>query len=541
MTTASEGTTLGGLQSYLDLDLAIKRVRRYIVRRGAFPNHLDAQLLRKFPGPIKERIHSLLADQGMDWANGSARIFDLPRRDKLVRPISYLDIDVAVVYQALVDAVSKVVEPYITSNFDDRVLGHRLKSDKSETMFQDHAEAFSYFIDVQHYYASTSDFSHCVRLDISNYYERIYHHKLQQLLEVRGVPGPVTSAVGTLLRKFTNGDSHGIPQGFSASDYLGNVYLLYLDEFLKSKDIFSIRYVDDYRIFCNSERECLRVLKDCCRLLRDIGLNPQPSKTSIVTVDKLKPDLKPLTEQFLDLRTRKVQVVIRYLELASMSEEIIAEEMEEVEEEQQQASPLSDDDIQEFERLWTEAVDQEDLRSSILSFALSGLTAGESSTAEQYVLDNLGQFPNLASVFSRYLGALGFKATTAERILNFIESKDCIHESQQMWLLQYFRGQEVVLDPYKPLLKILLSDLNRHPLVRSVVAEILAQKGDSSDGEYIKQLFTNEADHRVRRSLLLGYGLLSQMERNYAISYLPPTEWNLKLVGSLVKSGEAFE
>ena len=57
-------------------------------------------------------------------------------------------------------------------------------------------------------------------------------------------------------------------------------------------------------------------------------------------------------------------------------------------------------------------------------------------------------------------------------------------------------------------------------------------------GEYIKQLFTNESDRRVRRSLLLGYCLLSQMERNYAISYLPPDEWNLKLVGKMVKSGE---
>ena len=85
-----------------------------------------------------------------------------------------------------------------------------------------------------------------------------------------------------------------------------------------------------------------------------------------------------------------------------MGEEIIAEEMQEREEEQQQASPLTDDDIRDFERLWTEAVDQEDSRSSILGFALSGLTAGESSTAEQYVLDQLAEFPNLASASSKY-------------------------------------------------------------------------------------------------------------------------------------------
>ena len=538
MTSAGETITSVGLHSYLNVDMAIKRVHRNIVRRGAFPNRLDAALLRKFPKQIRDHVNELLQHQAMEWANGSARFFDLPRRDKLVRPICYLDLDVAVVYQTLVDAVGKFVEPYLLAEFDDRVLGHRLNSDSSETMFRDHSEAFSKFIEIQHQYATASSFSHCIKLDIANYYERIYHHKLQQLLEVHGVPGPVNSAVSTLLRKFTNGDSHGIPQGLWPSDYLGNIYLLYLDEFLKSRNIYAIRYVDDYRIMCSSEREALQILKECCTVLRGIGLNPQPLKTSVVTVDKLNPDLKPLTEQFLDLRTRKVQVVVRYLELASMGAEIIAEEMEELEEEQQQASPLTDDDIREFERLWTETIDQEDSRSSILSFALSGLTAGESSTAEQYVLDKLGEFPNLAPASSKYLAALGFKPETAERILTFIESGDCIHESQQMWLLQYFRSPDVVLDNYKSRLKALLSDSNRHPLVRSVIAEILASKGAASDGEYIKQLFTNESDRRVRRSLLIGYRLLSPMERNYAISYLPPDEWNLKLVGSMVKSGE---
>ena len=538
MTSIGDNITLGGLTSHLDVDLAIRRVHRNIVGRGAFPNQLDAALLRQFPQAIRDRVNELLQDQAMDWANGSARFFDLPRRDNLVRPICYLDLDIAVVYQALVDAVGKVVEPYLLADFNDRVLGHRLKSDLSATMFRDYSAAFANFIAIQHHHATGSSFSHCIKLDIANYYERIYHHKLQQLLEVRGVPGSVTSAVSTLLRKFANGDSHGIPQGLWPSDYLGNIYLLYLDEFLKARDVYAIRYVDDYRIFCNSEREGLQILKECCTVLRGIGLNPQPVKTSVVTVDKLNPALKPLTEQFLDLRTQKVQVVIRYLEWVSMGEAIIAEEIEEREEDQQQASSLTDDDIRAFERLWTEAVDQEDSRSSILGFALSGLTAGESSTAEQYVLNKLAAFPNLASVSSKYLVALGFKEETAERILSFVESEDCIHESQQMWLLQYFRSADAVIDTYKSRLKALLSDANRHPIVRAVIAEILALKGTTNDGEFIKQLFTNESDRRVRRSLLLGYRLLSRMERNYAISYLPPGEWNLKLVGSMIKSEE---
>ena len=519
----------------LDIAIAIKRVYRNIMRRGAFPNRLDAEVLKQFPSEVTERVRGLLGDSEMEWANGSARVFDLPRRDGLVRPICYLDLDIAVAYQVLVDAVGKVAEPYIKAEFDDRVVSHRLRGNSSEVMFEEYRESYSKFIDLQHDYATGSQYSHCIKLDIANYYERIYHHKLQQLLERLGVPGPVTSGVCRLLRKLANGDSHGIPQGLWASDYLGNIYLLYLDEFLKTKGFQAIRYVDDYRIMCHSDRDARIILKECCRVLRDIGLNPQPLKTSIVNVEKLNPELKPLTEQFLSLRTRTVKVVVRNLELASMEEEVITEEIEELEEEQQN-SALSDDDVREFERLWTEAVDQEDLRSSILSFALSGLAAGESATAEQYVLDNLGEFPNMASVSVKYLIALGFKPQTAERILDFIESGNCIHEAQQMWLLEYFRKSPTSLDPYKHRLKALLSDANRHPLVRAFVAEIIASKGAVSDGEYIKQLFTNESDPRVRRSLLLGYRLLPSTERNHAIAYLPPDDWNLRLVGRIAKS-----
>ena len=199
-------------------------------------------------------------------------------------------------------------------------------------MFEDYRDSYSKFIDLQHKYATSSQYSHCIKLDIANYYERIYHHKMQQLLERLRVPGPVTSGVCLLLRKLANGDSHGIPQGLWPSDYLGNIYLLYLDEFLKTKGFQAIRYVDDYRIMCHSDRDARIILKECCGVLRGIGLNPQPLKTSIVSVEKLNPELKPLTEQFLNLRTRTVKVVVRHLELASMEDEVITEDIEELEE-----------------------------------------------------------------------------------------------------------------------------------------------------------------------------------------------------------------
>ena len=522
---SNENGKTSELLDSLDLDVAVSRVYRNVIN-GCFPNRLDATIIKQFPSEVKARVEQLLQDQSMDWANGSVRSFDLPKQDGLVRPISYIDVEVAVVYQALVDAVSLVIEPYICSNFSDRILSHRLRASLSPVMFQPPTDAFRDYIEVQHQVARSGNYSHCLRLDIANYYERIYHHKLQQMLERRGVPGIVNTALWALLRKFANGDSHGIPQGFWASDYLGNAYLLYLDEFLDSKGIHSIRYVDDYKIFCTSFHEANQILKECCGMLRDIGLNVQPSKTSIVSIDKLDPELKPITQRFIDLR--ETAPFLRPLVNAYFAEEL--------EEEVRRQTPFTDENVSEFEKLWTEAIDQEDKRTSILTFALSGLSAGGSPTAEQYVLDNLEQFPNLASASSKYLISLGFKSETAGRILSFIESGECIHEWQQMWLLEYFRRATDDIEPFKGRLMSLLDDSNQHPLVRCLLSEVIAYKGTDSDGEYFRRLFTDETDPRLRRHLLLGLRLLPVTERNYAFSYLPPNEWALRLVGKLVKA-----
>ena len=262
-------------------------------------------------------------------------------------------------------------------------------------------------------------------------------------------------------------------------------------------------------------------------MLRDLGLNIQPGKTSIVTVDKLDPELKPVTERFLDLRENTV--FLRPFPTDYLDEHDLWEQ-------EQRETPVTDENVRDFEKLWTEAIDQEDKRTALLSFALSGLSAAASPTAEQYILDNLGQFPNLASASTKYLISLGFKQTTAHRILDFIESEECIHEWQQMWLLEYFRKTSDSIDPYKTRLKALLHDSNIHPFSRALVSEIVAFKGADTDGDDVKRLFTDETDPRLRRHLLLGFRLLPSTERNYAISYLPPSDWILRLVGRLVKS-----
>jgi len=519
----------------LDLDLALKRIMRNVAI-DAFPNKLDFRLLRQFPDVVKDRVSTLLQDTSLEWANGSMGVFYEPRGDKLMRPIGYLDVDVRLAYQALVDRVSSIVEPYVEATFASVIFSHRIRSGHAELMFDDPREAHDRFIDRQHEEARVGNFSHCVKLDVANYYERVDQHKLQQLLEKRGVSGSVTSTLCGLLRKFTSGRSYGIPQGLWPSDYLGNMYLLDLDEFIRSKGLLSLRFVDDYRIFCNSDLEGRRILKECCTVLGELGLNAQPLKSLVVPVESLDPELKPITEQFLDLKRTQQKVLIRYLDTDYSGDTVVVAEGEELREAEQEAA-LSEFDVQAFESLWTEIVDHEVKRASILRFALAGLSRGGSPSAKEYVLSSLADFPHLAPATVKYLLSLGYESDTGNRLLCFLESAENIYEWQEMWLWQYFQNPKASLDEdVKRSLVGILEGRSKHPLVRQAVAEIIATHGTDSDGAAIKRALQNEDNARVRRALLLGYRLLPKSERNYAISYLSTTDWILQLVGQLVKS-----
>jgi hypothetical protein len=100
----------------------------------------------------------------------------------------------------------------------------------------------------------------------------------------------------------------------------------------------------------------------------------------------------------LNLRKDYIKVLVRQSETDYFGEVIITESEEW--EEQEKEGPLTETDIKAFEQLWTDVVDQEEKRASVLRFALAGLSIGASPTAEEYVLNTLAEFPHLASVTS---------------------------------------------------------------------------------------------------------------------------------------------
>jgi reverse transcriptase-like protein len=94
---------------------------------------------------------------------------------------------------------------------------------------------------------------------------------------------------------------HGIPQGPVATDFLAEVFLLPVDEFMGPKFRY-LRYVDDIRLFGKTEFEVQTAVRDLEMLSRDRGIIPQGKKFAITQVTSVReaigmlPSIRPTGE-----------------------------------------------------------------------------------------------------------------------------------------------------------------------------------------------------------------------------------------------------
>jgi hypothetical protein len=98
--------------------------------------------------------------------------------------------------------------------------------------------------------ASRSDINFVVMADISDFYNQVYHHRVQNALEAAGITQTRSHSTERFLGSFTAKQSRGIPVGPAGSILLAEACLADVDSFLLRKGYEHTRYVDDFRISC---------------------------------------------------------------------------------------------------------------------------------------------------------------------------------------------------------------------------------------------------------------------------------------------------
>lgn len=153
--------------------------------------------------------------------------------------------------------------------------------------------------------------SHVAETDITDFYHRIYAHRLEGALERamgRGnsLAGAITRFRAALFQRETH---RGLPVGPAPSALLAEATIADVDDYLLSCGLKFLRFNDDYRFFCDSEgaaRTALRLLAEF--LWARHGLTLQASKTSVMRASKYRkvrfPEPKAVEARLADVTHR---------------------------------------------------------------------------------------------------------------------------------------------------------------------------------------------------------------------------------------------
>lgn len=190
-------------------------------------------------------------------------------------------------FLSLVISIGDTIEPARVPTTDEVVFSYRFDTDtKSPSIFlSDHG--WRQFM--QRSLRLADEFKFVVTCDISEFYARLNHHRLDSALQQISKLENVRQRIKTILSNFSNSNSYGLPIGGPAARLLSEITLDQIDKLLLGQNIKFVRFSDDFHMFANSYEEAysgLLFLSE--KLLINQGLSLQKSKTRIQTSSEFK-------------------------------------------------------------------------------------------------------------------------------------------------------------------------------------------------------------------------------------------------------------
>ena len=273
------------LTSYKNLELAWRRITTGV-------NYQYKRYSRGFYYAYETAVHNNLRDlhERLMGGGGSyqpqppTRIY-LPKPSGLQRPLTLLAIEDQIILQAIANRfATKLIKRRKPLQYKT-VFSNILQDEKASIFFlQDWHITYSSFTDKirEHYDHGLKWIAH---FDLAAYYDTISHDILLKTALPKSGSSATRDHILQWLKTWSSERpsatySHGIPQGPIASDFLAECFLLPIDEVL-SKEFTYVRYVDDIRLFAESEVDAQRAAIRLEILCRERGLIPQGKKFTI--------------------------------------------------------------------------------------------------------------------------------------------------------------------------------------------------------------------------------------------------------------------
>jgi hypothetical protein len=183
---------------------------------------------------------------------GRSRRFVVPKDDLSFRPTTQLDPIDSVLFTALIHQFGSGIEARRRPLADKTVFSYRFDPSPGGDLFP-HKDAWNDFW--SHAAATAAAHPVAAIVDISDFYNQIYHHTVENQLIESGLPNQASKWVIRLLEAVTAKVSRGVPVGPHPAHLLAEASLIPVDNTLVTEGIKFCRFVDDIVLFCDDEND----------------------------------------------------------------------------------------------------------------------------------------------------------------------------------------------------------------------------------------------------------------------------------------------
>jgi Reverse transcriptase (RNA-dependent DNA polymerase) len=250
-----------------------------------------------FPFPVENHIFFDMRSKTVKLLSELHGNFDAwlasypPAHEGALAPVSYtgfrwatqLDPFWNLYFLSLVLSIADQIEAARIPVNERCVFSYRYAWDEDQATIFDHKQNWRSFMERS--LEQATNHSHVVICDISEFYSRVGHHRLENAMAHLKLPTDhIPQRIRRFLSQFSGTNSFGLPVGGPAARLLSELALNQVDHLLRLQGIPFCRYSDDFHIFASSIEDAYsKLLFLAERLQGTQGLQLQKSKTRIMS------------------------------------------------------------------------------------------------------------------------------------------------------------------------------------------------------------------------------------------------------------------
>lgn len=247
------------------LEWALKHLLKYY-DSDFYPKLFEFQAISHDWQQVKDHVLSLDLET---YAPKSPVINLAPKPNGNYRIAHQLDPIDSLIYTALIREVCEIVEGYRIPEVDEIVCSYRIKPDLEGSFFSENHTGWHTYCSKSELLAEQYKAGYVIVADITDFYNQIYTHRVQNLLEEagKGACDEQAIAIERFLLGLNKKTSRGIPVGPAPSIILAELIMASIDRKIQTYTSDFVRYVDDIRIFFDKRETAVFVLHELTQYL----------------------------------------------------------------------------------------------------------------------------------------------------------------------------------------------------------------------------------------------------------------------------------